>query len=144
MNEANSEYEISTVKHFFTDSVVVQYRINNTIEDQQLSALSVNVISLDSKANGLTVSGIVNLPEGAVIRHKSKKDEPSFVYVTVDTRACQGADANPTFSISNILNFTITEIDIDTEEEVGSYDEDFDIPNVDLTSADYIRPQMIP
>jgi len=88
LNEANSEYEISTVKHFFNDSVVVQYRINNTIEDQQLSALSINVISLDSKANGLTVSGIVSLPEGAVIRHKSKKDEPSFVYVTVDTRAC--------------------------------------------------------
>lgn len=144
MNEANSEYEISTVKHFFNDSVVVQYRINNTIEDQQLSALAINVISLDSKANGLSVSGIVNLPEGAVIRHKSKKDEPSFVYVAVDTRACQGADANPTFSISNILNFTITEIDVETEEEVGSYDEDFDIPNVDLTSADYIRPQMIP
>lgn len=89
------------------------------------------------------MSGIVNLPEGAIIRHKSKKDQPSFVYVAVDTRGCQGADANPTFSIVNMLNFTITEIDIDTEEEVGSYDEDFDIPDASVTTADYVRPQKI-
>jgi len=108
-----------------------------------LSALMMNVIGLDSKAKGLKVSGIVNLPKGAIIRHKSKKDQPSFVYVTVDTRDCQGADANPTFSIQNMLNFTITEIDIDTEEEVGSYDEDFDIPDACVTVGDYVRPQRI-
>ena len=103
-----------------------------------------NVINLDTKAKGLVVSGIVNLPEGAIIRHKSKNDEPSFVYVTVDTRNCDEADLNPTFSISNMLNFTITEIDIDTEEEVGSYDEDYDIPDVAISSSDYVRPHSIP
>lgn len=102
-----------------------------------------NVLSLDSKAKGLVVSGIVNLPENEVIRHKSKKDQPSFVYVTVDTRNCQGADANPTFSISNMFNFTITEIDIDTEEEVGSYDEDYELPDAVVSSADYVRPHQM-
>jgi coatomer protein complex subunit gamma len=142
LNEANSEYEVTTVKHFFNDSIVVQYRINNTIEDQQLSDLKIQVISLDTKSEGLVVSGIVNLPEGQIIKHKSKAEEPSFVYVTVDKRNC--ADALPLFSISNNFTFTITEIDIDNEEEVGSYEDDYDIPDVSVTSADYIRPHVTP
>lgn len=100
------------------------------------------MISLDTKSEGLVVSGIVNLPEGQIIKHKSKAEEPSFVYVTVDKRNCE--DSLPLFSISNNFTFTITEIDIDNEEEVGSYEDDYDIPDVSVTSADYIRPHVTP
>jgi len=38
----------------------------------------------------------------------------------------------------------ITEIDVDTEEEIGSYDEDYDVPDVMLAIRDYVKPDLIP
>lgn len=37
------------------------------------------------------------------------------------------------------LQFVITEIDIDTEEEVGSYDEDYDFPEVVIGVRDFVQ-----
>ena len=33
LNENSSEYFIQTIKHFFNDVIIVQYIINNTLED---------------------------------------------------------------------------------------------------------------
>ena len=50
----------------------------------------------------------------------------------------------PTCKIQQKLNFTITEIDVDTEEEIGSYEEDYDVPDVSLSTRDYVKPDLIP
>ena len=39
---------------------------------------------------------------------------------------------------------TITEIDVDTEDEVGSYEEDYDLNEVSLAIRDYIKADLIP
>ena len=64
LNDQSAEYVISVAKHFFNDQIVVQYGIQNTLEDQILSSLKIQINSLDSKSAGLKVSGVVNLPEG--------------------------------------------------------------------------------
>lgn len=50
----------------------------------------------------------------------------------------------PTCKIQQKLNFTITEIDVETEEEIGSYEEDYDVPDVQLSIRDYVKPDLIP
>lgn len=42
------------------------------------------------------------------------------------------------------MTFTITEIDTDTEEEVGSYEEDYAVSDVALIVSDYVRAEILP
>lgn len=46
--------------------------------------------------------------------------------------------------LSQILTFTITEIDIDTEDEIGSYEEEYAVADVQLVIGDYMKPELIP
>lgn len=39
---------------------------------------------------------------------------------------------------------TITEIDVDTEDEVGSYEEDYDLSEVSVAIRDYIKAEVVP
>ena len=39
---------------------------------------------------------------------------------------------------------TITEIDVETEDEVGSYEEDYDLNEVSVAIRDYIKADLIP
>ena len=38
----------------------------------------------------------------------------------------------------------ITEIDIDTEEDIGSYEEDYDVPDTVLGVRDFVKPEILP
>lgn len=42
------------------------------------------------------------------------------------------------------MTFVITEIDVDSQEEVGSYEEEYDIPEVAIAIRDYIKPDLVP
>jgi hypothetical protein len=93
------------MKHFFNDQIVIQYGIKNTLEDQILKDVKIEVSDLVSKSPGLKASGVINLPEGDQISIKDVKAMPSgnepikFVYVCFDTKACQGDEALPSFKI---------------------------------------------
>lgn len=52
-----------------------------------------------------------------------------FVYVVL---ARDAENEYPTCKISQKLTFTITEIDVDTEDEIGSYEEDYSVQDVQL------------
>lgn len=119
MNDASSaEYAISVVKYVYKEATIVQYGIRNTLDDQVLSNMTIKVTGL--VADGLKVAGIVALPEGETI----KSGELRFVYVVM---ARDPSVDHPSCKISQKLTFTITEIDVDTEDEVGSYEEDYSI-----------------
>ena len=70
------------------------------------------------QAEGLKVAGIVGLPDGEVIKSGSIK----FLYIVMQRDPLV---EYPSCKISQKLFFTITEIDTDTEEEIGSYEEDY-------------------
>ena len=101
--------------------MIVQYAIKNTLEDQILSQLTVKIGGFQGK--GVKFVGIIGLSEGEQIKSGVTK----FVYVVLQRD--NSADY-PTCKIQQKLNFTITEIDVDTEEEIGSYEEDYDVPDV--------------
>jgi hypothetical protein len=138
------------MKHFFNDQIIIQYGIKNTLEDQVLKDVSVNITNLDSKSSNLKVSGVINLPPGDQISVKDVKENASgnepikFIYINLDTKSCQGEEALPAFKIQHGLNFTITEIDVDTQEEVGSYEEDYSLPDTVVLSADYLSGMFMP
>ena len=48
----------------------------------------------------------------------------------------------PTCKIKQTLKMTITEIDVDTEDEVGSYEEDYDVDEVQISVRDYMKAEI--
>jgi len=63
------------------------------------------------------------LPENEQIKSGVTK----FVYIVLQR---DNSAEYPTCKIQQKLTFTITEIDVDTEEEIGSYEEDYEVPDV--------------
>ena len=43
-----------------------------------------------------------------------------------------------------MLNYTITEIDVETEDEVGSYEDEYELDAVEVAIRDYIKAEIIP
>ena len=45
--------------------------------------------------------------------------------------------------ISQKLMFTVTEIDVESGDEVGSYEDDYDIPDVQIQVRDFVRAEAL-
>lgn len=75
------------------------------------------------QSESLKVAGVVGLPEEDSIRH----GETKYMYVVLQ-RLSQ--ESFPSCKMQQKLQFTITEIDVDTEDEIGSYEEDYPINEV--------------
>jgi len=83
LNDSNSEYVVSTVKHFFDNYIVVQYGVKNTIEDQILSSVQLNIQGVETEYN-VTVKGVIPLAVGESI----KNEETKYVYAILDRMNC--------------------------------------------------------
>lgn len=123
LNDSSAEYVISTMKHFYDTLVVIQFGIKNTLEDQALSKVTLKINNFETES-GLTVKGVIPLAEGDSIKYADQK----FVYLICDRSSCSAE--YPICKIEQSLSMTIAEVDLDTEEEVGSYEEDYQIDQV--------------
>lgn len=137
LTENDAEYVVKGIKHFFETVIVLQYEIQNTLEDQILSEVQVKISKLES-AHGLKLKGMVPLHEEDQIKFNDKK----FAYVILNK--AEGQNEFPHITISQKLTFKITEIDVDTEEELGNYEEEYDnIQDLVLSTKDYINSSNI-
>ena len=50
----------------------------------------------------------------------------------------------PLAKISQKLSIRITEIDIDSKDELGSYEEDYALDDVVVAVKDYVKPSSLP
>jgi len=113
----------------------VQYGVRNTLDDQVLSKMTVKVSGFESET--LKVAGVVGLPDGETI----KAGETKYLYVVMQ-RLTQ--DTFPACKMQQKLTLTITEIDVDTEDEIGSYEEDYPVSDVQIVMADYVKHEILP
>lgn len=65
-----------------------------------------------------------------------------FVYLLLDRTAC--TQPYPQAKVKASLSMMIAEIDVDTQDEVGSYEEDYDINEVSVAIRDYIKADLVP
>lgn len=85
------------------------------------------------------MQGVIPLAVGESI----KNEETKYVYAILNRQNCQ--QSYPIVNkIKQGLSFTITEIDVDTEEEQGSYDEDYDLDDACVAVRDYMKADLIP
>ncbi|EME38655.1 hypothetical protein DOTSEDRAFT_180497 [Dothistroma septosporum NZE10] len=134
LTERETEYVVSAIKHLFKEHVVLQYDIKNTLPDYVLS--DVTVISNPSPGEEGEEPALED--DGFIIPVPLlKADEPGTVY----TSFSRPADSFVPASFTNVLKFTLKEIDPTTSEpEEGGYDDEYQVEDLELAGADYVLP----
>jgi coatomer subunit gamma len=129
LTETEMEYVVSCVKHIFTDHVVLQFNVLNTIDDQQLRDVRVNVEVGDPDA--YTVEEVV---PAAVARY----GEQSSCFVCLK-RVTVGEYASVTLSCE--LSFKMVQVDpVTGEADSGAkgFDEEFPLEDLELNTNDFM------
>ncbi|KAF2769048.1 Coatomer, gamma subunit [Teratosphaeria nubilosa] len=132
LTESETEYVVNAVKHLFEDHLVIQYDIKNTLADYVLTDVTVLATASagDDEASPLEEEFIIPAP-------LLKTDEPGTVYVSF-TKPAEGFTAA---SFTNMLRFTLKEIDPTTSEpEESGYEDEYQVEDLELTGSDYVVP----
>ena len=137
LTESETEYVVSAVKHLFREHIVLQFDVKNTLADYVLA--DVGVVCTASAAGGEEEGGESGLQDEFFIPAPLlKQDDPGTVYVSF---ARPEAEKFPTASFTNVLKFTLREIDPATgEPEEGGYEDEYQVEDLELTGPDYVLP----
>lgn len=135
VNDQNAEYPVSVMKHFYKDHIIFQYLLGNTIEDQRLSDVKFEALKVESETSQLL--GSFGTAEGVNIDYSGQ----AYMYIVISR-----SEQDPYLSckINHSLNLKITEIDTETQETFGDYEEDYSLETVNLRIGDYISQQFLP
>ncbi|KAA1467767.1 coatomer subunit gamma [Dentipellis sp. KUC8613] len=131
LTESETEYQVTCVKHIFSEHVVFQFNVSNTLPDTILEQVS--VIMQPSADSGLTEDFIIPVPS------ISATTSPGIVYVSF-TR--DSPEEFPLASFQCILKFISKEVDPSTgEPEEEGYEDEYQLEDVELAAGgDFIVP----
>ncbi|GFP97320.1 coatomer subunit gamma-2, partial [Phtheirospermum japonicum] len=126
LTEAETEYAVNVVKHIFDRHVVFQYNCTNTIPEQLLE--NVTVIVDASEAEEFSEVGMKPL-------RSLPYDTPAQTFVAFERP--EGVPAVGKFS--NVLRFTVKEVDTSTgEAEDDGVEDEYQLEDFEVVAADYI------
>jgi coatomer protein complex subunit gamma len=131
LTESETEYQVTCVKHLFTEHVVFQFNVSNTLPDSVLEQVSV-VMALQSEA-ALTEDFIIPVPS------VSSKTSPGIVYVSFTRNR---PDEYTMASFTCLLKFVSKEVDPSTgQPEEDGYEDEYQLEDMELSAGgDYIIP----
>ncbi|KAI9858753.1 MAG: coatomer subunit gamma [Vezdaea acicularis] len=132
LTESETEYVVTAVKHVFKEHIVLQYDVENTVPTCVLE--NVTIVATPSEED----EDVVLEDEFVIPVAKLAVNEPGTIYVSFK----KGDESTfPATSFTNVLKFTIKEIDPTTgEPEEGGYEDDYEVEDLELTGSDYIVP----
>jgi len=128
LTENEMEYVVTVIKHIFTDHIVLQFNILNTIDDQQLRDVIVN-IDLNDSSN----YEIDHVIPASIVRY----GESNSCYVSLKSIDKSTLSA----TISCELHFKVIQVNPNTGEVEGNedgYDENYPLENLDILVNDYM------
>ena len=128
LSEAGTEYEVQCTKHVYGSHILLQFHLNNTLEDQLLEGVT---IAVDLAAvPGLVVDSELkcpSLPFGS----------PADAFVCL--RRVEGV---PVGSIPCTLKFIVKDIDPAkggaADDETG-YDDEYNLEELEIAAADFVK-----
>ncbi len=130
LTECETEYKVTCVKHVTKDHVIFQFAVVNTIEEQILENVTVNMDVISNLASEFDEQFTVVLPLLRV-------DARAFTYV------CFTRTIDTTFSsrFTCSLHFTSKEIDpLSGEPDDVGYEDDYLLEDVEVTFFDFVSP----
>ncbi|KAK4401548.1 Coatomer subunit gamma-2 [Sesamum angolense] len=126
LTEAETEYSVNVVKHIYDSHVVFQYNCTNTIPEQLLENVTVIVDASDAEEfSEVGTKPLRSLPY----------DTPGQTFVAFEKP--EGVPAVGKFS--NVLRFTVKEVDPSTgESEDDGVEDEYQLEDFEVVAADYI------
>ena len=133
LTESETEYVVQCTKHIFQNHIVLQFSVQNTIEDQRLD--NVTVLIDDSESEVFSASGEI-ATEG--IRYGESKN-----CFTVLERNADAPLASSTFTCE--LRFTVVQVDPATGEEEGdTFEEEYPLEDLEISTSDFMAKVTVP
>eukprot|EP01136_Pigoraptor_vietnamica_P015653 Opistho-1_new@59074 len=130
LTEAETEYVVTCTKHTFNSHVVLQYDVTNTLNDQFLEHVSVD-LAVDGAFVLERVIPIEKLPYGT----------PSQIYAVLRGPEEGGS---VTGVVTNTLKFIVKDCDPNTgEPDEEGYEDSYLIEDLELTTADFMLPHNV-
>jgi coatomer subunit gamma len=133
LTENETEYVVQCVKHIFPKNIVLEFTVQNTIEDQRLD--NVTVVIDDSDAESFNVSGEIAVD--------------GILYGT--TKSCFAVLERNLDSILSPcsmaceLRFTVVQVDPTTGEAEGdSFEEEYPLEVLEISTADFMAKVSVP
>mmetsp|Transcript_8463 Transcript_8463/g.14209 ORF Transcript_8463/g.14209 Transcript_8463/m.14209 type:complete len:214 (-) Transcript_8463:58-699(-) len=97
-----------------------------------------NIKSLES-VEGLSLKGMIPLHEEDQIKFNEKR----YAYVILSNSDCESI--YPSLKLQQKMSFKITEIEVESHEEIGSYDEEYDqLEDATIQQKDYLLALPVP
>lgn len=125
LTESETEYVVQCIKHVFGDHVVLQFDCTNTLDDQILENVTVQV----ENAEGFDVLFQVPCP---ILKYNT----PGTTYTCIRLRE---DPLSVTGTFSNVLKFKVKDCDQSGEPDEEGYDDEYVLEDVELTVADHMQ-----
>lgn len=133
LTESETEYVVTCVKHIFDQHVVLQFTVQNTIEDQRLD--NVTVLVDDSDTDIFNASG-----EIAATSIRCGDTKHCF---TILERNAEVTLASSHFNCE--LRFTVVQIDpVSGEEEGDRFEEEYPLEDLEISVSDFMAKVAVP
>eukprot|EP00540_Astrosyne_radiata_P020178 CAMPEP_0116861380 /NCGR_PEP_ID=MMETSP0418-20121206/22989_1 /TAXON_ID=1158023 /ORGANISM="Astrosyne radiata, Strain 13vi08-1A" /LENGTH=579 /DNA_ID=CAMNT_0004495993 /DNA_START=77 /DNA_END=1816 /DNA_ORIENTATION=+ len=133
LTESETEYVVQCIKHIFPNHVVLQFIVQNTIEEQRLDNVTVALDDSDSEV--FAVSGEI-AAEG--IAYGDTKNCFAVLERKPDSSLSPG-------SFTCELRFTVVQVDPATGEEEGdSFEEEYPLEDLEISTSDFMAKVSVP
>jgi len=128
LSETGTEYEVFCVKHVYAAHVLLQFHLNNTLEDQLLENVTV-AVDLSATPGLVAESELpcATLPFGT----------PGVAFTCL-----RRAEGVPVGSLPCTLKFTVKDVDPSTgvpEPDEQGYPDEYNLEELELAAADFMR-----
>ncbi|GAX22656.1 hypothetical protein FisN_17Lh149 [Fistulifera solaris] len=133
LTESETEYVVQCIKHVFKQYIVLQFTVQNTIEDQRLD--NVTVLVDDSDSEIFSASG-----EIACAGIKYGETKSCFTVLERNTEM----PLSPS-SFTCELRFTVCMVDPASGEELGdSFEEEYPVEDLEISTSDFMAKVAVP
>jgi coatomer protein complex subunit gamma len=126
VTDASDELYVHVMKHFSNGNIIFQFEVQNNIEENKLSNITVD---LESPKASYT------------ILHKLKSEDAKYPVIVLKPNDESVRFITGEFKFK--LKYTVTEVDDEGNEE-GNYEDEYPLDNVVITVKDYISKQNLP
>jgi coatomer protein complex subunit gamma len=133
LTESETEYVVQCTKHIFASHVVLQFSVQNTIDDQRLD--NVTVLLDDSESEIFTVSGEIacdGIKYGDIKHCFAILERNAEIQLTPSHFTCE-------------LRFTVVQVDSTTGEEEGDkFEEEYPLEDLEIATSDFMAKVAVP
>ena len=132
LTESETEYVVSCVKHVFEDHIILQFSIQNTIDDQRLENVTV---MLESDGDVFEVQGEMQAEN---IKYGDIGNCYSVLGRNMDFEL-------ETTAFNCTLSFNVIQVDPASGEDEGdAFEEEYPLEDLEVSTADYMAKVTVP